>query len=314
MKNMKRWFYSSGLLALLIFLSGCVKQDKNGNPVESGLIYRFLVKPMSGLVTYLAENLDLGYGVAIIVLTLVVRLIILPLGLSQMKKSMVQQEKMQAVKPHMDEINARMKAAGSPEDQRLIQMELQSLYKDNDISLMGGMGCLPLLIQMPIFTALFYAAKVTPGIQDSSFFFDMIPLGKPSLILVALAGISYFGQSFISMIGMAPEQKKQMQMMTYISPIMIIMISFNSPAGVTLYWVISGFFSCIQSLITNLYYKPRIKKEIADHFEKNPVKVKVTKKVKDVTPTKKAGQKPSLNANQKNNNNGRNAGKQQRKK
>lgn len=302
MKKLKRLIFSSSMLALLIFLSGCVKTDSAGNPTGEGFIYNLLVKPMSTVIVYFADNLNLGFGWAIILLTVIVRLIILPLGLNQMKKSMAQQEKMAAVKPHMDVINERMKSASSNEEKMAAQAELQELYKANNINIMGGIGCLPLLIQMPIFTALFYAARVTPGISEATFF--GINLGKPSILLVALAGISYFAQSYISMIGMNEDQKKQMKMMSYLSPIMIIMFSFTAPAGVTLYWVVGGIFSCIQSLITNLYHKPRVKKEIAEHFEKNPVKV-VTPKMKDVTPPKAA-----VKTKPKNNQVGRNSGKQ----
>ena len=91
------------------------------------------------------------------------------------------------------------------------------------------------------------------------------------------------------------------------SPLMIIMISFSSPAGVTLYWVVGGIFSCIQSLITTLYHKPKVKAELAEHFDKNPIKA-VKPTVKDVTP--KTATTP---LNNKKNTNGRNAGKQQRK-
>ncbi len=309
MRRLKRWMMTSSLFGLLLFLSGCVKTDKTGNPTGDGFVYNFLVKPMSNMITFLAEDWGLGFGLAIILLTVVVRLIIMPLGLSQMKKSMVQQEKMASVKPYTDEINKRMKAATSNEEKMQAQSELQQLYKDNNINLMGGMGCLPLLIQMPIFTALFFAAKFTPGINGTIFL--GINLGKPSMILVALAGISYFAQSYISMIGMNEEQKKQMKMMSYMSPIMIIMFSINAPAGVTLYWVIGGIFSCIQSLITNLYHKPKIKADLAEQLEKNPIKV-VKPKIKDVTP--QAKQKPA-NKNNSNNKNakGRNAGKQQNK-
>ncbi|MGX7023660.1 membrane protein insertase YidC [Vagococcus hydrophili] len=309
MKRLKRWMMTSSLFGLLIFLSGCVKTDKTGNPTGDGFVYNFLVKPMSNMITFLAEDWGLGFGLAIILLTVVVRLIIMPLGLSQMKKSMIQQEKMASVKPYTDEINKRMKAATSNEEKMQAQTELQQLYKDNNINLMGGMGCLPLLLQMPIFTALFFAAKFTPGINETVFM--GINLGKPSMLLVALAGISYFAQSYISMIGMNEEQKKQMKMMSYMSPIMIIMFSISAPAGVTLYWVIGGIFSCIQSLITNLYHKPKIKAELAEQLEKNPIKV-VKPKIKDVTPQGK--QKPA-NKNNGNNKNakGRNAGKQQNK-
>ncbi|HCM88743.1 MULTISPECIES: membrane protein insertase YidC [Vagococcus] len=309
MRRLKRWMITSSLFGLLLFLSGCVKTDKTGNPTGDGFVYNFLVKPMSNMITFLAEDWGLGFGLAIILLTVVVRLIIMPLGLSQMKKSMVQQEKMASVKPYTDEINKRMKAATSNEEKMQAQTELQQLYKDNNINLMGGMGCLPLLIQMPIFTALFFAAKFTPGINGTIFL--GINLGKPSMLLVALAGISYFAQSYISMIGMNEEQKKQMKMMSYMSPIMIIMFSISAPAGVTLYWVIGGIFSCIQSLITNLYHKPKIKADLAEQLEKNPIKV-VKPKVKDVTP--QAKQKPTNKNNSKNKNaKGRNAGKQQNK-
>lgn len=305
MKNLKRWMIGSGLFGLLIFLSGCVKTDSTGAPTGEGFVYNVLVKPMSHLITFFAENWGLGFGWSIILLTMIVRLIILPLGLSQMKKSMIQQEKMAAIKPHMDVINERMKTATSPEEKMAAQQELQQFYKDNDINIMGGIGCLPLLIQMPIFTALFFAAKVTPGISESVFF--GINLGKPSLILVALAGISYFLQSYISMIGMSDEQRKQMRMMTYLSPLMIIFFSFKAPAGVTLYWVIGGIFSCIQSLITNLYHKPKVKKEIAEHFEKNPVKV--VKSAVKPTPKKQNTPKNKITTN----NGGRNQGKQNKK-
>lgn len=308
MKKLKRWLLSSGLLGLLIFLSGCVKTDKTGNPTGEGFVYNFLVKPMSNVITFLADDWGLGFGLAIILLTIVVRLIIMPLGLSQMKKSMIQQEKMASVKPYADEINQRSKEATTNEEKMQAQADLQKMYKENDINLMGGMGCLPLLIQMPIFTALFFAAKFTPGINESVFL--GIDLGQRSLLLVALAGISYFAQSYISMIGMSEEQKKQMKMMSYMSPIMIIMFSISAPAGVTLYWVIGGIFSCIQSLITNLYHKPKVKAEIAEQLAKNPIKP-VKPKVKDVTP-KKAKQAPK-NVNTNKNAQGRNAGKQQRK-
>ncbi|MGY3766071.1 membrane protein insertase YidC [Vagococcus vulneris] len=311
MKNFKKWLITSGLFMLLITLSGCVDTDKKGNPTGDGIIYNVLVKPMSHLVTYLAENLGLGFGMAIIVLTLVVRLIILPLGLSQMKKSMIQQEKIAALKPHMDAINEKMKNSSSQEEQLAAQQELQKLYKENDVSIIGGIGCLPLIIQMPIFTALFFAAKVTPGISESTFL--GINLGKPSLILVALAGISYFIQSYVSMMGMDEAQKKQMKMMSYISPLMIIFISFSSPAGVTLYWVVGGIFSCLQSAISTLYQKPKIKRELEEHFAKNPIKVTTSSIAKDVTPPVKQNNKSNKNQSTNKKIGGRNAGKQQKK-
>jgi len=61
---------------------------------------------------------------------------------------------------------------------------------------MGGIGCLPLLVQMPIFTALFYTARYTPGISEASFF--GLPLGEPSLILTVIAGAELFRPKALS--------------------------------------------------------------------------------------------------------------------
>lgn len=280
--------FASGLFTLVIVLSGCVSTVKKGanagQPTGEGWVYNLLVKPMGNAITFLVNNFDWSYGFAIIAMTIIVRLIIMPLGLYQAKKSMVQTEKMAALKPQLDAIQAKTKAATTREEQMAAQMETQALYKENGMSMFGGMGCLPLLIQMPIFTALFYSTRYTDGISDSVFF--GIPLGKPSIIFVILAGLIYLAQGYVSMIGMPEAQKKQMRTMTFMSPLMIVFISYSSPAGVSLYWVVSGLFGCIQSLITNLYHKPKIKAAIAEELRKNPPKTVVTpvvSKAKDIT-------------------------------
>lgn len=76
---------------------------------------------------------------------------------------------------------------------------------------------------------------------------------------MALAGLAYLAQGYISMIGIPEEQKKTMKSMLIVSPLMIVFMSFSSPAGVALYWVVGGIFTCIQSAITNILLRPRIK-------------------------------------------------------
>lgn len=107
MRKINKWLYTSGLFTLVLFLSGCVKTGSDGQPTGEGIIYNFLVKPMSSIITYLVDNFNWNYGWAIIFITVIVRIIILPLGLSQSKKSMVQTEKMQAIKPQVDAVQAK---------------------------------------------------------------------------------------------------------------------------------------------------------------------------------------------------------------
>lgn len=117
-------------------------------------------------------------------------------------------------------------------------------------------------------------------------------LGQPNMILVALAGLAYLAQGYISMIGIPEEQKKTMKSMLIVSPLMIVFMSFSSPAGVALYWVVGGIFTCIQSAITNILLRPRIKKQVQEELKNNPPKQVVTP-IKDVTPkeTNKVTQK-----------------------
>ncbi|MFP9209929.1 YidC/Oxa1 family membrane protein insertase, partial [Enterococcus faecalis] len=84
----------------------------------------------------------------------------------------------------------------------------------------------------------------------------------PSFLFVAIAGISYLIQGYISTIGIPEEQKKTMKTMLIVSPLMIVFMSLSAPAGVTLYWVVGGVFSCLQTFITNVIMKPKIRAQV----------------------------------------------------
>lgn len=297
------------MLSALLFLTGCV-QTKNGQPTGEGWVYNILVKPMSAAVEFFANNLGFGFGVAIILVTIIVRLLILPLGLNQAYKSSYMQEKMRYLKPVLEPIQNKLKNATTNEEKMAAQSELMAAQKQNGVNMFGSMGCLPLLIQMPFFSALFYAARYTKGISTATFL--GIDLGKSSLVLTLVAGVFYFVQSYLSTIGIDEEQKKQMKSMMFMSPLMIIFFSFTSPAGVTLYWVIGGIFGIIQQLIVTFMIKPHLKAKIDAEFEANPPIVKTTG-LKDVTPKDVAKAQQSFNSgiSSKNKKN-RNAGKQKR--
>lgn len=267
--TIRKKFASAGLLAsMLVLLSGCVGRDANGNP--TGLIWTLLGQPMSTLITFFAENQALGYGVAIIIVTILVRLIILPLGLMQSHKAAYQAEKMAYMQPILAPIQERMRNAQTQEEKLLANQEYMAAQRENGLNPFGGIGCLPLLIQMPFFSALFFAAQHTPGISGASWM--GIALDSPSMLLTILTGILYFIQSALTLVGVSEEQRKQMQSMVLISPIMIMFFSFSSPAGVALYWLVGGFFSIIQQLITMYIVRPRLRKQVAKEFEENPPK------------------------------------------
>ncbi|MEK0401223.1 membrane protein insertase YidC [Streptococcus suis] len=301
MKKDKRILLTGLALSTLVFLSGCV-QTKNGVPTGEGWVYNFLVAPMGNLIKFFAENQGLGFGVAIIIVTLIVRLFIMPLGIYQSWKSTYQSEKMNYLKPILGPIQERMKNASSQEEQLAAQQEYFAAQKQYGVSVFGGMGCLPILIQMPFFTALFYAARYTEGISEATFL--GIDLGSPSIILTAVAGVLYYIQSLLMQVGMDEEQKKQMRTVAIINPLFIVMFSWSSPAGVTLYWVIGGLFGILQQAITNFILKPRIRKQVEEEF-KNITVSATPRKTKDVTPTASAVIEGKTNNKKKNRNSGK---------
>ncbi|WEV55941.1 membrane protein insertase YidC [Ligilactobacillus acidipiscis] len=291
-------------MVLVIFLSGCVQRTKSGKPY--GWVYDNLAVPTQHLLMWLSQQLGNNLGWAIILITFIVRLILMPLMINQSRKSTIQQEKMASIQPYMTDIQKRSKEAKTQEEQMEANQEMMALYKDNNISMTGGIGCLPLLIQMPIFAALYAAIQYSPELSSSYFF--GINLGNRSFALTALTFIIYALQGYMSLIGLEPQQKKQMQSMLIISPIMTAGITYISPAGLGLYFFVGGIFACLQTLII-LFMRPRIKKQIAADLKDNPIKAPA-KKPRPVV-EQEAVQKEKQQQEMHNKNRQRNAGKQQ---
>ena len=303
-KNQKRLALMGLAASMLFFLSGCVSLDKSGNP--TGWVWNLLGRPMSHVITYFADNLGLGFGLGIIFVTIIVRLIILPLGLHQSRSAAYQSAKREYLAPILEPINERLRNAETQEEKMAAQSELMQAQRENGLSLMGGVGCLPLLIQFPFFSALYYAARYTPGVLKDDFLW--FNLGHRDFPLIIIIAALYYFQSWLSIQQVPEEQRKQMAATMYSMPIMMIFFGISSPAAVILYWFVGGIFSIIQQLITNYIIKPRLKEKVAEEFKKNPPKAPRTtpNKRKDVTPknTQAIANKPPKN---------RNAGKQNRK-
>ncbi|GKT02536.1 membrane protein insertase YidC [Furfurilactobacillus entadae] len=304
MKKNNRIAVLSALGVLALLLSGCVRTS-HGKPV--GIIWTYGGQPMVHFMEWAAKFLGGNYGWAIILLTVIVRLVLLPLMLRQSRQATVQQEKMSMVRPQMQDIQARQKAATTTEEKTAISQEMMQLYRDNGISMTGGIGCLPLVIQLPIFAALYAAIRYAPELTHATFY--GIQLDKPKLILAILSFLAYLLQGYLSLLGLPEDQKKQMRTMMIMSPVMILFVTFSTPAALGLYFFVGGLFACLQTLII-AWYRPRIRAQIAEELEKNPIK-KPTPKPVMATETPATSAAPITDASQDKNNRQRNAGKQQ---
>jgi len=304
-KLLKRFAISAMGMAMLLVLTGCVQVDKaTGQP--TGLIWNTIGAPMAEAIKYFANDQGLGFGLGIIIVTIIVRLIILPLGIYQSWKATLHSEKMNALKHVLEPHQTRLKEAETQEEKLEAQQALFAAQKEHGISMFGGVGCFPLLLQMPFFSAIYFAAQHTEGVAEASFL--GIELGSPSWILVAFAGVLYYLQSLLSLHGVEDEtQREQIKKMIYMSPMMIVMFSIFSPASVTLYWVVGGFMMILQQFIINYIVRPKLRKKVREEYAKNPPKASTSSASrKDVTPESIT----AITTSNKKKNKKRNSGKQ----
>jgi len=208
-----------------------------------------IVNVMTGLLNMLYHfSSALGfanYGIAIILLTVLIKSLIYPLTYKQMSSM----RKMVDLQPKIKAIQEKHK--NNKEKANAAVMEF---YKENKINPMGG--CLPLLIQMPIFFALYYALlKFQYGSDPSTYTFLLFDLTKTygftlsyHLILPIFAGATTYLQTKLTNPNTSDPTQKTM---LYIMPVFFAYISATVPAGLALYWVTMNVVSIFQQLYIN---------------------------------------------------------------
>ena len=218
------------------------------------------------------------WGLAIIIVTIIFRVLISPLMHKQTKSSY----QMQKVQPLMQEIQTKY-----ANDPQRMQEEMQKLYADAKFNPLAG--CLPMLLQMPIFIALFQFFNLVPNLV-------MTPSGAvaggfgtflPYLILM----IVFAGATFLPMILMQMGQKdnpqrNQTMIMAGVMSLFMLWISWSSPAGVLLFWGVSSIIGVCQQQISMRIMKKR-DAEKEETIEVKPIEVDVTRKAKKPRPKKK---------------------------
>ncbi|MFU0790564.1 MAG: membrane protein insertase YidC [Virgibacillus proomii] len=233
-------------LSLLIFLTGCQAEGIVG-----------FNNPFPQLIKYVATLFGGDYGLSIVLITVCIRLLLMPLAFKQIKSGAKMKEKMKELKPEMDAISEKYKNKKDATAKMDMQQEMMQLYQKHQFNPMTSMGCLPMLIQMPIIIAFYYAIRNSPELATHSFLW--FNLGEVDMILPFVAAAVYFAQSRVSLIGVDEKQKKQLAIMGMISPIMIGFVSFSAPAALPLYWAVSGFILVLQTLLAKkLYYSKQL--------------------------------------------------------
>jgi YidC/Oxa1 family membrane protein insertase len=222
-----------------------------------------------------------SYGLAIIFLTLTVRIILLPLSIKQTRSM----REMQMIQPEIKRIQAKYKG-----NRQKMNEEMMALYKEHGVNPLGG--CLPLLLQMPVLIGLFYVIRnplnyldagtqlaqdlsehalsvnqflgirldCTAGLAIQGNASEVVPVACgdgvvsaiPYLVMVLLMGFTTWYQQKQMQASRGPNQDataQQMQMFAKIMPFMLMVFAFNFPSGVVLYWLTTNVWTIIQQRI-----------------------------------------------------------------
>lgn len=217
-----------------------------------GSLLRFVYDIVSSTLAMEPESISY-YAIAIIITTIIFKLLLLPLNLQQTKST----RKMSEVQPLMKEIQTKYK-----NDQPKMQEKMQELYKEHKYN--PASGCLILIVQMPIIFAFFTVfrepqlyAFSDPGLYQSMAknFLWISNLENPDTLLWGLpllaAATTFLQSKTMNTATSDPQAQSTQRIMNYMLPLMIFWAARSFPAGLALYWVVSNIFTIIQQVITN---------------------------------------------------------------
>ncbi|MDO8569050.1 MAG: YidC/Oxa1 family membrane protein insertase [Dehalococcoidales bacterium] len=218
-----------------------------------------VLSPMINVLVMLSKYLFGSFGLAIMALTIIIRLITLPLTLKQLKAT----KAMQTIQPKLLEIQKKY-----GRDRQKLNQEMMGLYREAGISPAGCM--IPMLVQMPVWIALFQSIVKVLAVVPEDFLslaqhlytswtdvFSLVPLGnqflwlnlaKPDNLIILpilVGGTMWVQQKMVTQPSIDPRQDSQNRMMLWMMPLMFAFFTLQFPSGLALYWVISNVISIV---------------------------------------------------------------------
>ncbi len=221
--------------------------------------FEWLAVPLEKLLKIFNRFIN-NYGVSIIVITILIRLLFLPLTVKSMMSMKKMQAKMAIIKPQIDEIKEKYK-----DDKAAQNSETMKVYAKEGMNPLSSLsGCLPMLVQLPVFVALYNVLLYSLDLRHSDFLwiddlsspenlFDIPGIGIPFRVLPLLMGVSWFITQ--KMTPPNPGADEFQQKVFQYMPIMFTVMFWGLPSGLILYWTISNVISIFQQIYINQKYK-----------------------------------------------------------
>ena len=212
-----------------------------------------LIDLFDNLLTFLHDDVGLGWGLSIIALTILVRLAILPLTIKQVKSM----NAMRALQPQVKEIQEKYKS-----DRQRMNQEMMAFYKENNLSPFAS--CLPLLLQLPVFLALYslfngstFKDEVQATGNAGFLFIDDITKSAHGAELVILI-VLFIGSQMASTLVMTATADKNQQRIFLLLPLVFAALIPNFPAGLIVYWITTNFWTLGQQLVVRRLSPPPV--------------------------------------------------------
>ena len=209
-----------------------------------------IVNILGVVLLYFHQNLGVAWWLSIVILTIIVRSLLFPLTVKQVKSMRA----MQDLKPRMDRVRAQFK--DNPQRQR---EEMAKLYQDQGVNPLGG--CLPILVQMPVFIGMFYVIRKfggTPGRTPPEYesfthggilWFQDLAHADPYYILPIISALTMLAATEITSKNVDPQQRWLMRLL----PVGFTAFLLNFPAGLFMYWITSNLMTLGQNYVIYNY-------------------------------------------------------------
>jgi YidC/Oxa1 family membrane protein insertase len=207
--------------------------------------FSFLAQPLFVFLSWVNRHWTHNYGWAILVVTIIINMALLPLKLSGMKGM----KKMAALQPQIKEINKKYEGIGMRDPRKAQQNEeVMALYKKHGVNPLGA-GCLPLLLQIPFFFAFYKVLSVAIELRGADWLWigDLARHDPLYLLPVVMVVTQFVLQKMTPNTSTDPAQQKMMMFM----PLVFGFIFFQSPAGLVLYWLTGNVVSIAQQWFIN---------------------------------------------------------------
>ncbi len=237
----------------------------------------FLYQVLQGIHGFVGD-----WGLAVICLTIIIRLILMPLQTKSVKST----AGMQVMQPRIQEIQEKY-----ADDPQRLQEETMKIYSEMKVNPL--MGCLPLLLQMPVFFALFTVIKMVP---EGSCFFSILPSisdscsgvlaasgfgpALPYIIMDVLFGVLTFVPMMMNAQNLDESQRQQQMIMGGVMSVMMLWFGWTCPAAVLLYYVTSSLWQVVQQKLVTQKVMEKAKAQAEERAKNAPVEVNVVRKEK----------------------------------